>query len=198
MVLHQIWKQGLGNLIIILLGSLPGYYVTVFTVERLGRKPIQILGFAMEVILFTIVAVAYDKLKEQAIAVFIILFALIQFFFQFGANATTFIIPAEVFPTRFRATAHGISAACGKAGAILAAFGFNVIVDIGGENNFLRQTLSIFAGIQFIGLVATIWLIPESKGRDLDHFEDLEYQRQQEPEVFTVANPNAEQNYSSS
>jgi hypothetical protein len=40
----------------------------------------------MEVILFTIVAAAYDKLKEQAIAIFIILFALIQFFFQFDAN----------------------------------------------------------------------------------------------------------------
>jgi PHS family inorganic phosphate transporter-like MFS transporter len=71
----------------------------------------------MEVILFTIIAAAYDTLKEQAIAIFIILFALIQFFFQFGANATTFIIPAEVFPTR--------------------------------------------------------WLLPESNGKDLDHFEDF-------------------------
>ncbi len=79
------------NLIIILLHSLRRYYVTVFT----------------------IVAAAYDKLKEQAIAIFIILFALIQFFFQFGANTTTFVIPVEVFPTRFRATAHGLLAACG-------------------------------------------------------------------------------------
>ena len=33
--------------------------------------------------------------------------------------------PAEVFPTRFRATAHGISAAAGKAGAIISALVFN-------------------------------------------------------------------------
>ena len=183
---ETLWKQAIGNLIIILLGSLPGYYVTVLTVERLGRKKIQIIGFAMETILFTIVAAAYHQLKEQAIVAFIILFVLIQFFFQFGANATTFIIPAEVFPTRFRASAHGFSAACGKAGAILAAFAFNVLVDYGGKNAFLPQTLGIFAGIQFIGLLATIWLLPESKGKNLDDFENLGYQRQQNPSANLV------------
>jgi PHS family inorganic phosphate transporter-like MFS transporter len=173
---ETLWKQGLGNLIITLLGSLPGYYVTVFTVERLGRKTIQIIGFVMEIILFTIVAVAFHPMKERAEWSFIVIFVLIQFFFQFGANATTFIIPAEVFPTRFRSTAHGISAACGKAGAILAAFAFNPLVDYGGKNAFLPQTLGIFAGIQFLGLIATIGLIPESKGKNLDDFEDTEYQ----------------------
>lgn len=33
--------------------------------------------------------------------------------------------PAEVFPTRYKAFAHGISAAVGKAGAIIAALAFN-------------------------------------------------------------------------
>ena len=156
------------------------YYVTVFTVERLGRKTIQIIGFTMEIILFTIVAAAFHPLKERAEAAFIVLFVLIQFFFQFGANATTFIIPAEVFPTRFRATAHGLSAACGKAGAILAAFAFNVLVDRGGKNAFLPQTLGIFAGVQFVGLIATIFLLPETKGKDLDYFENGNYQEQKD------------------
>ena len=56
---------------------------------------------------------------------FIVCFALLQFFFNFGANATTYIYPAEVFPTKFKATAHGVSAACGKAGAIISALAFN-------------------------------------------------------------------------
>ena len=37
-----------------------------------------------------------------------------------GANTLTFIIPAEIFPTCYRATCHGISAATGKLGSILA------------------------------------------------------------------------------
>ncbi|KAG6829157.1 hypothetical protein H0H93_014573, partial [Arthromyces matolae] len=58
-----------------------------------------------------------------------------------------------LFPTRFRATAHGISAACGKVGAIISALAFN--------------TLS-----KKIGTPAILWsftlLLPEVKGRDPD------------------------------
>ena len=42
------------------------------------------------------------------------------------------ISPAEVFPTRFRGFAHGISAACGKAGAIISALAFNVLSEKAG------------------------------------------------------------------
>jgi PHS family inorganic phosphate transporter-like MFS transporter len=39
---------------------------------------------------------------------------------EIGPNAMTFIIPGECFPTRYRSTCHGISAASGKLGAVLA------------------------------------------------------------------------------
>ena len=45
--------------------------------------------------------------------------------------------PAEVFPTKFKATAHGISAACGKAGAIISALAFNSLTDDIGTPNVL-------------------------------------------------------------
>ncbi|KAF3575607.1 hypothetical protein DY000_02035385 [Brassica cretica] len=51
-------------------------------------------------------------------------YSLTFFFANFGPNATTFIVPAEIFPARFRSTCHGISAASGKVGAIVGAFGF--------------------------------------------------------------------------
>ena len=39
---------------------------------------------------------------------------------QFGPNATTWLLPGEVFPTDIRATCHGISAAVGKVGGFAA------------------------------------------------------------------------------
>jgi hypothetical protein len=48
------------------------------------------------------------------------LYCLANFFQNFGPNVTTFVIPGEVFPTRYRSTGHGFSAACGKLGAIVA------------------------------------------------------------------------------
>ncbi|KAF3501485.1 hypothetical protein F2Q69_00041489 [Brassica cretica] len=55
---------------------------------------------------------------------FVVLYSLTFFFCNFGPNATTFIVPAEIFPARLRATCHGISAASGKAGAMVGSFGF--------------------------------------------------------------------------
>ena len=68
------------------------------------------------------IAFAYVPLNSTVSGqyAFIVLFCLANFFQNFGPNTTTFIIPGEVFPTRYRATVHGISAACGKIGAIAA------------------------------------------------------------------------------
>lgn len=70
-------------------------------------------------------------------AAFVVLYCIANFFENFGPNTTTFIIPGEVFPTRYRATAHGISAASGKFGAVVAQLAFQWLKDVGGPNKFL-------------------------------------------------------------
>ncbi|KAI8088974.1 major facilitator superfamily domain-containing protein [Halteromyces radiatus] len=179
-----LWANTVGQIIITCLGSVPGYYLTVIFVERMGRRKIQIMGFTMTTILFTILAAAYYQLRDRAMPAFITIFTLAQLFMNFGANATTFIIPGEVFPCKVRASAHGISAASGKAGAILAAFAFNKLVETNdtypGEHAFLPETLGIFAAIMFLGLIVTVLWVPESKGKDLDEFEE-DYIPQQDP-----------------
>ena len=44
---QRLIKIGTGNIIITALGFVPGYYATVFTIEKLGRKWIQIQGFLL-------------------------------------------------------------------------------------------------------------------------------------------------------
>lgn len=68
---------------------------------------------------------------------FVFLYCLANFFQNFGPNTTTFIVPGEAFPTRYRSTAHGISAASGKFGAVLAQVAFQWLKDIGGPAKFL-------------------------------------------------------------
>ncbi|KAK9693756.1 hypothetical protein K7432_013754 [Basidiobolus ranarum] len=165
-----LWSEAVGNLIISLMGTVPGYWFTVFLIERMGRIKIQLMGFAFLTVIFIVLSAGFYKIRNTAIALFIALFTLAQFFFNFGPNTTTFVLPSEVFPTRFRSTAHGISAASGKLGAIIATFGFNQLVEIGGkdgEHAFLPQTLGIFSGIMFLGLLSTFW-VPETKGKSLE------------------------------
>ena len=44
---ERLFKIGIGNLIVTALGFVPGYYASVFSIEFLGRKWIQIQGFLM-------------------------------------------------------------------------------------------------------------------------------------------------------
>ncbi|OQS03292.1 inorganic phosphate transporter 1-6, partial [Thraustotheca clavata] len=90
-----------------------------------------------------------------------------QFFFNFGPNSTTFIIPAEVFPTAVRSTGHGISAASGKAGAILSAQCFAVVAKTWGFDSVLY----IFSGCCFMGLLFSFW-VPETKGLTLEELSE--------------------------
>jgi nitrate/nitrite transporter NarK len=83
-----------------------------------------------------------------------------SFFGQLGPNATTFLIPAEIFPTEMRTMCHGICAASGKVGALIAAVLFNV----------LQRDMDLFllSGYScFLACLITVWTIPETSGLDL-------------------------------
>ncbi|KAJ7618425.1 putative PHO84-inorganic phosphate permease [Roridomyces roridus] len=167
---EYLWQQGVANIIIAIGGFLPGYYFTLFTIEYLSRKKIQIMGLTMNAIIFAIMAGKYNTLKHHSSGL-IACFIFLQFFFNFGANATTFVIPAEVYPTRVRGFGHGLSAACGKCGAIIASLAVSIMsTNVGPQN-----VLWLFFGIAVICIPFT-FLIPETKDRDADVI-DLEERR---------------------
>ena len=109
--------------------AMPGYVCGVIFLDRIGRKRLQMIGFTGEAIIFAIMAIFYRQLKGLS-GLFVFLYAMTFFFDDFGANLTTFVIPAEIFPTAARSTCHGISAACGKAGAAVGAAAFLKITNM--------------------------------------------------------------------
>ncbi|KAI0459283.1 major facilitator superfamily domain-containing protein [Xylaria acuta] len=158
-----LYKTAIGNLIIVLAGAVPGYWVSVATLDTLGRKPIQMGGFIILTILFIVWGFAYNHISGNAkLAIFV----LAQFFFNFGPNMTTFIIPGEVFPTRYRSTSHGISAASGKIGSII---GQGAIATLRYRNGgtWLDHVLQIYALFMLLGIFTTIF-VPETKRKTLE------------------------------
>ncbi|CAG8490961.1 29942_t:CDS:2 [Gigaspora margarita] len=170
-VYMSLWNMSVGNIIITMLGTVPGYWFTVFLVDKWGRIKIQLLGFIALTILFLILGFAYDQILTLSMPLFITIFTLCQFFQNFGPNATTFIIPGEVFPTRYRSTGHGISAASGKLGAVVAQIGFVNLKDIGGKNRFMNRLILIFAAFMFVGIWSTL-LIPETMNQSLEELSN--------------------------
>ncbi|KAL3664980.1 hypothetical protein V7S43_010155 [Phytophthora oleae] len=108
--------------------ALPGYYVAIYFINSLGRKKMALQGFFFMGVLCLILAIFWDDLQDQTV-LFIVLYGLTLFFANFGPNTATFVLPTEMYPTPIRSTCHGISAACGKAGAAIGSFGFSIWVE---------------------------------------------------------------------
>lgn len=167
-IYDKLYNSAAGNLIIICAGSLPGYWVSIATLDILGRKWVQFTTFFLLTVIFCVIGFAYHKLGQHGLLAF---YVLAQFFQNFGPNTTTFIIPGEVFPTRYRSTAHGLSAASGKVGAIIAQTCIGTLINHGcapdKKNCFLPHVMEIFALFMLLGLFTTL-LIPETKRMTLE------------------------------
>lgn len=172
-VYEKLYDSAAGNLILICAGSLPGYWFSIATLDIVGRKPIQLASFTILTILFCVIGFAYHKLNNHGL---LALYVLCQFFQNFGPNTTTFIIPGEIFPTRYRSSAHGISAASGKVGAIIAQTVLGTLVNHGcapdNKNCFLPHVMEIFALFMLLGIGSTL-LIPETKRKTLEEICEL-------------------------
>jgi len=131
------------------------------------------MGFVILTILFATMGFGYARLTSTPAAVkgFVVLYCFANFFQNFGPNTTTLVIPGEVFPTRYRSTAHGISAASGKLGAIVAQVGFARMVNIGGTGKFIKHILEIFAFFMLTGIFSTL-LLPETKQKTLEELSN--------------------------
>jgi PHS family inorganic phosphate transporter-like MFS transporter len=51
-VYHKLYNLAAGNCILICAGAIPGYWLAVATIDTVGRKPLQLIGFSMLTILF--------------------------------------------------------------------------------------------------------------------------------------------------
>lgn len=169
---EKLHNQAVGMIILTCAGSIPGYWFAVFTIDTVGRKPLQVIGFSLLTILFCILGFAYKKLSEGAL---LALYIIGQFLFNAGPNTTTFIVPGECFPTRYRSTGHGISAAMGKIGAIIAQVISIPLIRKGATEGCkgtecspnLHRLLQLFALFMLFGTLVSL-LIPETKGMTLE------------------------------
>ncbi len=149
------------TLVIFAVCALPGYVVAFFTIDRIGHRRLQFVGFSMMAVAFFVIGVIPGVIKD--VAPFLILYGLSYFFTEFGPNTTTFVLPAELYPVAARTTGHGISAGTGKLGAFVGTFTFPLVLATLG----LSGVMLIAASTAVIGIGAT-FLLPEPSGQTLE------------------------------
>ena len=175
--IEEVYRIARAQTLIALCSTVPGYWFTVAFIDKMGRFAIQLMGFFFMTVFMFALAIPYNHWthKDNRIG-FVMMYSLTFFFANFGPNATTFVVPAEIFPARLRSTCHGISAASGKLGAMVGAFGFLYLAqsqdktktDAGYPAGIgVKNSLLVLGGINFLGILFT-FLVPESKGKSLE------------------------------
>ncbi|OMO95460.1 General substrate transporter [Corchorus olitorius] len=171
--LEEVYRIARAQTLIALCSTVPGYWFTVALIDKMGRFKIQLMGFFFMTVFMFALAIPYHHwtLPDNRIG-FVVMYSFTFFFANFGPNATTFVVPAEIFPARLRSTCHGISAASGKAGAIIGAFGFLYAT----KGIGVKNSLIILGVINLLGMLFT-FLVPESKGKSLEEMSgEAEYE----------------------
>jgi MFS family permease len=142
-----------------------GFVAAIFLVEKVGRIRLQLTGFAVMAGALCLLAVAELLPGGGAdnLALVFIAFALFNSFMNAGPNATTYALPAEVFPSEIRAAGQGFAAGCAKLGALLGVFLFPILVTSMGTS----ALLFIVAGCCLVAFAVTALLGIEPRGRSL-------------------------------
>lgn len=155
------------SLIIFAIAAVPGYILAFMTIDKIGHRRLQWIGFLVMGLAFGAIGIVPNLTHD--ILPFLLIFGLSYFFAEFGPNTTTFVLAAEVYPTSVRATGHGLSAGVAKFGAFIGVFAFPLLVKALGLNGTLTITF-VFA---MIGVLLTL-LLPEPAGRSLEDISPVE------------------------
>jgi hypothetical protein len=187
---HEVARAALareagGNAVLALL-ALPGYILAVFTIDRIGRRPLQLYGFAGVGILLAALGFLTGPLLGGGVGgdgeglpsssppplvnlyTYLALYGAMFFLANWGPNTTTFVVPAEAFPTRAKATCHGLSAASGKIGAALGAAAMAPLLAsaAGDPLASLRTAMYACAGVAGFGAAWTWVFTTETMGSE--------------------------------
>ncbi|EMD91171.1 hypothetical protein COCHEDRAFT_70979, partial [Bipolaris maydis C5] len=164
------------TLVMVSIGTVVGGLLMIKIVKYVSPKVIQFWGFVVLFVLFIVTGSAWTTLLDNSRSGLIILYVLSHIAFNLGPNVTTFIIPAEIFPTRYRCTCHGIAAAAGKLGSwvvqIFIAYAFQTGKDGDGgnlkweERRDFGHVLQVMSAFMLAGAVTTYFLVPETRDHD--------------------------------
>ena len=150
-------------------------FVATFLLDRVGRKPLLMIGtlgmvIALAVLGFALTMVEHTKEKLMwALILSIIAVYTFVAFFSMGIGPIAWVYLSEIFPLRVRALGVGIGVAVNRLMNAAVSFSFISIykaITMGGA-------AFMFCGLGILSMVFFYFFLPETKGKTLEEVELL-------------------------
>lgn len=135
-----------------------GTFPAMFWLNSIGRRPLLIGSLAFMAVGLVILGV----FPTAPVIVVILAFGLYAFF-SGGPGILQWLYPNELFPTAVRASAVGIAISISRVGTIVSTYGTPLMLEQFG----VGPTMLAAAALVVLGLVLSIFMAPETRGKSL-------------------------------
>jgi putative MFS transporter len=141
--------------VLITLAFLIGAIISLPLVERWGRRPLCIAGFAIASAAFGVLIMHTPVIVVPAFIVYAIAIG--------AAAGLELVYPSELFPTEVRATATGFAAAVSRIGAFIGTF----VLPLSLTRFGTAKVMAAAAALSLCGLAIALRWAPETRGTEL-------------------------------
>lgn len=139
--------------------------ITVFTVDRIGRKVMWLFGGAMLFLCYVGITLCF-KFGYLGLPVVLLTLACVAVY-SLSLAPLLWVVLSEIFPNRIRGAAMSIAATAHWVGNFILTYTFPALVTwLGMSNVFL-----VFAGVCLVGFWVVLRYLPETKGKSLEQIE---------------------------
>ena len=143
--------------------------VAMWLIDRVGRRPLLLWGLAPMTLSLAVMAIALELDSSGAFsgAATVICLAVYIVAFAVSLGPLPYVLMAELFPAAIRALGMSLAAATAWGVNAVVSISFLPLVDgIGVSGAF-----ALFAVVCGIAFIYTLRVVPETKGRSLEHIE---------------------------
>ncbi|SMD41596.1 MFS transporter, sugar porter (SP) family [Aquiflexum balticum DSM 16537] len=158
-------KQMMLNIVVIGSVMVLSVFITIFTVDKFGRKKLLLIGTSAMAFLYLLIGYSFYVDQGGWVVVFLVLANVM--FYSFTLAPLLWVVLSEIFPTRIRGAAMSIAALAHWVGNFTLTYSFPTIKEnLGWANNFW-----LYGVICAIGFVVLYLVLPETKGKSLEQIE---------------------------
>jgi len=156
--------------------SILAVFITLFTIDKIGRKPFLVLGSTGMFLTLSLVAFAFStgglvdgtlKLSDQMGLLALIAANAYVFFFNMSWGPVMWVMLGEMFPNQIR----GSGLAVAGFAQWIANFGITMTFPIFLTSIGLAAAYGIYAACAFLSIFFVMKFVKETKGKELEEME---------------------------